>query len=287
MIGSSLSGSDVAAGQLEELQTFTGNNRFSVRNGHEFGMDPTLDIALYYASASQTAALGPIVSDQAERERISAQLAAASMTVQPAFMLPPAPGDGGGGTNGGGGDSGSTNYPLAFQLTGLGILQPVFADSNTLVLTLTNTDAGASYDLYYTTNLDFLPAPALCQTNWALLCRGQPNQIIFVVTNLSYSQCFFRLGTTFDSNGDGVPDAYCLMVLHVLVNTFCGNASSDGYGTPDLWYLQHGLSPLAAGQDPDQDALLNRQEYQYGSDPNVPEGLTVWISTPNTTSSIP
>ena len=249
-------------------------------------MDPTLDIALYYASASQTAALGPIVSDQVERERISAQLAAASMTVQPAFMLPPAPGDGGG-TNGGGGDSGSTNYPLAFQLTGLGILQPVFADSNTLVLTLTNTDAGASYDLYCTTNLDFLPAPALCQTNWAWLCRGLPDQTVFVVTNLSYPECFFRLGTTLDSNGDGIPDAYCLMVLHVPVNTDLGSASTDGYGTPNQWYSQHGLSPLAAGQDPDQDALLNWQEYQYGSNPTVPEGFTVWLSTPNTTSSIP
>ena len=284
VIGSSLSGTEVAAGQLEELQTFSGNNRSSLLRGLEFGMNPTVDIARYYNHASQVAVLGPIVSEEAERERLSAQ-AAAAMAAQSATTPPPPPSGGESGTDGESG--GSTNCPLSSQLTGLGILQPVFADSNTLVLTLTNTDAGASYDLYFTTNLDFLPAPALCQTNWALLCRGQPNQTVFVITNLFYSECFFRLGTILDSNGDGVPDAYCLMVLHVPVNTFCGNTSSDGYGTPDLWYLQHGLSPFAAGQDPDQDALLNWQEYRYGSDPNVSDGFAVWLSTPNATSSIP
>jgi len=40
--------------------------------------------------------------------------------------------------------------------------------------------------------------------------------------------------------------------------------------------LQNNINPLASGvatQDPDQDGLLNYQEYLYGTNPNVSEGF--------------
>ncbi|MCX6915888.1 MAG: hypothetical protein NT167_23060 [Verrucomicrobia bacterium] len=57
----------------------------------------------------------------------------------------------------------------------------------------------------------------------------------------------------------------------------------DGLGTPAAWYIAHGLYPLSAGiatQDADQDGLLNRQEYLYGSDPQGAAGFSVWLSSP-------
>ena len=64
----------------------------------------------------------------------------------------------------------------------------------------------------------------------------------------------------------------------------------DGLGTPPAWYVQHGLDPLSPGiatQDADQDGLLNREEYLWGSDPQVSEGFSVWVSSPGGYGGIP
>jgi hypothetical protein len=64
----------------------------------------------------------------------------------------------------------------------------------------------------------------------------------------------------------------------------------DGYGTPNEWYLENGISPDTAGvatQDPDHDGLLNWQEYLWGSDPQAPEQFAVWVSSPCGSAGIP
>jgi hypothetical protein len=64
----------------------------------------------------------------------------------------------------------------------------------------------------------------------------------------------------------------------------------DIHSVPWAWYVEHGLSPLGPGiglGDADGDTLLNWQEYQWGSDPQQPEGFSVWVSCPAGYSGIP
>ena len=66
--------------------------------------------------------------------------------------------------------------------------------------------------------------------------------------------------------------------------------TGDIHGVPWAWYVEHGLSPLGPGiglGDADSDTLLNWQEYQWGSDPQEPEGFSVWVSSPAGYSGIP
>jgi hypothetical protein len=175
---------------------------------------------------------------QALSARARAQQSLANSSIDP-----PDPGEGSGGE-----DPGVPGSPPVYMTSlGLCLWPPVFTSSNSLTLTLTNVDAGGINDLYYTTNLALLPAPALCLTNWAWLGRGYPGQSVFVVTNPPQPQCYFILGNAaWDSDLDGLPDAYESLVSDTPPNVY-NVVSSDGYGTPDGWYLQHGLNPLVQG----------------------------------------
>jgi len=72
------------------------------------------------------------------------------------------------------------------------------------------------------------------------------------------------LGTPKDSISDGIADS--------------GQVQNVADGVPYAWYIENGLAVSSALQDPDQDGLLNYQEYFYGTRPQVSEGFTVWIS---------
>jgi hypothetical protein len=189
-----------------------------------------------------------------------------------------------GGAGGGSADDGP-DYLQSGQLC----LFPPRLDASGIILTLTNNDAGVCYDLYATTNLTSDVA-GLNLTNWAWLGRLAPGQTTF--TNdiiLSDLQCFYRLGLTNDCDGDSLPDAYEILVSHTAP---CGYdfISSDGYGTPDGWYLLHNLDPRAPGiatQDTDQDGLPNWQEYLYGSDPRGSPAFVIWVGTPGGTGGMP
>jgi hypothetical protein len=120
---------------------------------------------------------------------------------------------------------------------------------------------------------------------WAWMGQGYHCNT-YTLANLSSSICFLRLGTPQDTSGMGLTDAYEWLVLHISPY----GSQTDAYGVPYAWYAENGLVPItngAAMQDPDQDGLLNYQEYQYGTKPQVSEGFTVWVSTPVGTTVIP
>ena len=187
------------------------------------------------------------------------------------------PGPGGSGGGGGTNISFSSNFQvmttndLWLQITGT-----------------TNTGAGITaslvihspwnvtngiYDLFATSNL--------LSTTWQYLGRCSPGQTNLTVTGLIGDIGFFRLGTTNDTDGDGLTDAYERLVSHTDPASFT-LLSSDGVGTPDAWYLQNGINPLIPGlasQDSDQDGLVNYQEYLYGTQPMISEGFAVWAAS--------
>ena len=138
--------------------------------------------------------------------------------------------------------------------------------------------SGVPFDVFATSVLSF-------GTNgipWAW--EGQGYQCnTYLLTNLPSSTCFLILGTPQNTSGYGLTDAFELLVEKVNP----AGAQTDSSGVPYAWYAQFGLGAQSAMQDPDLDGLLNYQEYLYGSKPTVPEGTTIWVGTPNGTSSIP
>jgi hypothetical protein len=151
--------------------------------------------------------------------------------------------------------------------------------SNTFTFTIAGGALGFGYDVFSTTNL----TSPLSNSVWTWLGQGT-NCGIYYVTNQPDTQCFYLLGNLLASDGSGLSVAY--------ENLISAAFSSDGYGTPNAWYLRQGLSPQIygvgiGGDDADGDGLLNYQEYLYGTNPEVSEGFAVWVSEPELTSGIP
>jgi hypothetical protein len=138
---------------------------------------------------------------------------------------------------------------------------------------------GYEYDVFMTTNLLLA---GINHSAWTWLGRGT-NCGIYYITNQPSTLAFYMLGTPLIATNDGG-----LTVAYG--NLISTNISSDGFGTPNAWYLSEGINPQMSGvgtNDPDGDTLLNWQEYLYGSNPLVSEGFTVWVADPMTTSGIP
>jgi hypothetical protein len=119
---------------------------------------------------------------------------------------------------------------------------------------------------------------------WVWLGQGSPCNTYQV--SLNSANAFLVLGTPYSSCGCGLTDAYESLVAKVSPS----GPQTDGYGVPYAWYAENGLVPITNGlavQDPDGDALLNYQEYQYGTKPNVSEGFSIWAGAANGTTAIP
>lgn len=168
---------------------------------------------------------------------------------------PPLPGGEGGGE---GGEVGEMTPPVYLFGTNLCLYPPVVT-SNSITIVITNApDSGwltNSYDLFYTTNMASLAKPALCVTNWAWWARSTAGQTNFSLTNPGFSECYFRLGTMLDSDGDGLTNAYEDLVSH----TDPQNADTDGDGVDDFAEVLQGRNPLAAGVVADNGGTLRFQ----------------------------
>jgi hypothetical protein len=134
-----------------------------------------------------------------------------------------------------------------------------------------------AYDVFAT---GYLQSP-ITNAFWVWLGQGYHGNTYTV--NVPSMNAFLILGTPQDSNGDGVTDAYSRLVSH----TAPDQSQSDVYGVPYAWYIQNGLSPSSALLDPDQDGLVNYQEYQYGTRPQVSEGFSILAGAANGMTVIP
>src|ERR1039458_2224329 len=114
-------------------------------------------------------------------------------------------------------------------------------------------------------------------TNSIWVWLGQAYRCTNYTVNITSANAFLILGTPKDADLDGLTDAYESLVSHTDLNS----AQTDTNGVPYAWYAENGQVPITSGlatQDPDQDALMNYQEYQYGTKPNVSEGFSVWTT---------
>jgi len=181
-------------------------------------------------------------------------------------------------SGGGSGDCVTGSNPFDVYMTNMSS-GFVAGQGNTFTFTITGGVAGYSYDVFATTNLI---GAGVSNAVWTWLGRGT-NCGIYYVTNQPNNPSFYLLGTPLlATNNGGLTVAY--------ENLISTNISSDGYGTPNAWYLWEGINPQIAGiatNDPDGDTLLNWQEYLYGSNPLVSEGFSVWVADPATISGIP
>ncbi|TAL52574.1 MAG: hypothetical protein EPN86_05160 [Nanoarchaeota archaeon] len=92
-----------------------------------------------------------------------------------------------------------------------------------------------------------------------------------------------------DSDQDGIPDSTdnCPLISNPkqedLDHDGKGDAcdpDKDGDGMPDAWELQYGLNinKNDAAEDPDGDSATNLEEYKRGTNPGVPDPVTLFMT---------
>ena len=171
-----------------------------------------------------------------------------------------------------GGDGFTANFqPQAFTTNDLWLQIAQMTNSTVSLVIHSPWDVtNGVYDLFATTNL----APSAWQ--WVLRCA--PGQTNLTVTNLTTPNEFFILGLTNDNDGDGLSDAFELLVSHTNPNL----PSTDNTGMSDGWEWQYfGSISNNPSADPDGDGLTTFQEFQMRSAGYNP---TVWDSNTNAVS---
>jgi len=128
--------------------------------------------------------------------------------------------------------------------------------SSNVVLTVTNADAAAPYDLYATTNLS-PNVPGLNLTNWLWLRRLNPGETVVSLPRLPEVQYYYQLGTTNDTDLDGLTDAFENLVSH----SSPAVASTRGDGMSDLIAYLQGRNPRVPGSLSDTGGVLNLEVY--------------------------
>ena len=134
---------------------------------------------------------------------------------------------------------------------------------------------GVPYDVFANSALSFGPSGV----PWKWMGQGYQCNI-YTLTNLPSTACFLILGTPQNTSGEGLTDAYEQLVEKIDP----GGPQFDTNGVPYAWYAENGITAVGTA-DPDQDALVNFKEYQFGTLPQVSEGFSVWTTLGN--SSIP
>ena len=182
--------------------------------------------------------------------------------------------------------SSCTSGSNAYDVWITNVMATVTSNGNVNVqFSIEGGEPGVPYDVFANSDLGF-GAP---NHPWTWMGQGYECNT-YTLINLPNTSCFLVLGTPqfYTTNGitNALTDAYEQLVLQMNPEA----SQFDSYGVPYAWYAENGLVPQTSGmatQDPDGDGLLNYQEYQYGTKPQVSEGFTVWVGTPNGATSIP
>jgi hypothetical protein len=140
-----------------------------------------------------------------------------------------------------------------------------------MTFSINGGQSGYLYDVFATSALQ-IPLSSGVWYWW-----GQANAgYTYTVTNISSSEVFLILGTPQDTDGDGLTDAYELLVSHS--NPYTN--STDGTGMADGWevlYFGHtGISPTG---DPDGDGLSTFQEWLMRSQGYNPNSWNTFTNT--------
>jgi len=141
-----------------------------------------------------------------------------------------------------GGDGGFTaNFqPQVFTTNDLWLQVQMIDTTVSLVIHPPWNVTNGMWDLFATTNLNSYAA-GLNLTNWVWVLRTDAGQTNLTVTNFSITaECYFRLGTMLDSDGDGLTDAYEKLVSHTNPN----NPDTDGDGISDSDEILNHTDPL-------------------------------------------
>jgi hypothetical protein len=112
---------------------------------------------------------------------------------------------------------------------------------------------GVPYDVFANSVLGF----GTNSMPWAWMGQGYHCNT-YTLTNLPNTACFLILGTPQDTDGDGLTDAYELLVSHTNPNV----ADTDGDGISDAWEVLLGLNPNAN----DIATPSSRSNYSYDFD---------------------
>ncbi len=119
---------------------------------------------------------------------------------------------------------------------------------------------GILYDIY---GADGLVGNAITNAQWSWLGQGYSCST-YTITNLPGVTALFLLGSPQDDDGDGLPNAFEVLVSKTNPHDV------DTYDTsiPDWWQFVHfGTNILDPYGDADGDGWSNIQEYQNGTDP--------------------
>jgi hypothetical protein len=109
--------------------------------------------------------------------------------------------------------------------------------SNGMVNVTFSINGGQSGYMYDVFAIGTLPVP-LSSGTWSWMGQG-PSCYRYTIPNINSADCFIILGTPQDSDGDGLTDAYELLVSH----TDPHNADSNLDGILDGWEILLGLNP--------------------------------------------